>query len=112
MKSRFVFDANSLVSSVLSPFSTNAKALFYAVENGNVITSEECFREFVEVILRKKFDKYFTHEERRIILIETEKKVRFVAVSSDFRICRDPKDDKYLQLAVDGDADFLTRIMH
>ncbi len=33
--------------------------------------------------------------------------MRFVAVSSDFKICRDPKDDKYLQLAVDGNADFL-----
>ena len=107
MKSRVIFDANSLVSSVLSPDSTNARALFYTVENEIVITSEDCFREFIEVILRKKFDRYFTHEERRTILIEIEKKVRFVAVSSDFKICRDPKDDKYLQLAVDGNADFL-----
>ncbi len=59
MKSRVIFDANSLVSSVLSPDSTNARALFYTVENEIVITSEDCFREFIEVILRKKFDRYF-----------------------------------------------------
>lgn len=107
MKSKYVFDANCLVSSVLSPNSSNSRALFYAIDKGDVITSEECFREFVEVIFRKKFDKYFTREERRIILIEIEKRMSFISVNSNFTVSRDPKDDKYLHLAFDGKADFL-----
>lgn len=107
MKIRCVFDASCLISSVLSPNNPNSKALFYAIANGDVITSEECFQEFAEVIFRKKFDKYFTQEERRIILLEIEEKVSFIDVKSSFSRCRDPKDDKYLQLAFDGKADFL-----
>ena len=31
----------------------------------------------------------------------------WVAVTSTVRLCRDPKDDKFLELAVDGEAHWL-----
>ncbi|MBL8133918.1 MAG: putative toxin-antitoxin system toxin component, PIN family [Anaerolineae bacterium] len=31
----------------------------------------------------------------------------FITISSSVRICRDPKDDKFLELAVNGMADYL-----
>lgn len=104
MKNRFVFDTNSLISSVLSPHSTNADALKYALKIGEVILSNDTWKEFKEVIFRTKFDRYFTVEQRNEILAVLEKKVVYFETFSNFKACRDPKDDMFLHLAVDAKA--------
>jgi len=115
MKSRFVFDTNTLISAVLSPFSINAQALKKSFEIGTPVCSEQIFEELAVVIFRKKFDKYFSKSERIKILELLRSKFIFLEVSSTLKICRDPKDDMFLNLALDsksacivtGDADLL-----
>ncbi len=104
MKNRFVFDTNALISAVLSPFSTNAAAVKQAEKLGEVVYSDNTWSEFLDVLFRKKFDAFFTLEEREQIadrfLARFEKK----QVSESISACRDPKDDMFLELAVSAKA--------
>lgn len=93
MKNSFIFDTNSLISSVLSPLSTNASALKSALKIGDVMLSQETWKEFKSVIFRNKFDRYFTVEQRNEILALLHKKFVFFETHSTFKACRDPKDD-------------------
>jgi hypothetical protein len=67
--------------------------------------SADTFLEFEMVLFRTKFDKYFSKEERLQIIEKMHLEAVFVPVTSSTRICRDPKDDKFLDLAIDGNAD-------
>lgn len=104
MRNRFIFDTNSLISSVLSPHSTNAAALKYALKIGDVISSNDTWKEFKEVIFRTKFDRYFTVEQRNEIVAILDRKLVFFQTHSTFKACRDLKDDIFLHLAVDAKA--------
>ena len=61
---KFIVDTNILISSLLIKNSTSFKALEKARDTGALIFSEETFLEFELVLFRKKFDKYFSKEER------------------------------------------------
>jgi putative PIN family toxin of toxin-antitoxin system len=61
----------------------------------------------VEVLGRESFDKYLTHTERIAFLAGFVKVSEMIDISRSFKICRDPKDDKLLELAVSGCASFL-----
>ncbi|MFP4391083.1 MAG: putative toxin-antitoxin system toxin component, PIN family, partial [Desulfococcaceae bacterium] len=51
---------------------------------------------------KKKFLRYVTHEERNRFLQAFLDKVEMVEPAVTFSICRDPKDNKFLGLAVSG----------
>jgi putative PIN family toxin of toxin-antitoxin system len=113
--SNFAIDTNVLISALLSPHSTNALALKKARKLGNVVYSRETVMELSDVLMRKKFDPYFTVEARLEIL------ERFTADSIELiptervSACRDPKDNMFLELAlaakasslISGDPDLL-----
>ena len=65
--------------------------------------SADVVAELNGVLCREKFRRYVTEEERerflRSLLREAE------LIEQKIQLCRDPKDDKVLELAVDGDAD-------
>lgn len=107
MKDRFVFDTNVLVSAVLSPRSTAALSLKIAFDRGTLFVSKETWHEFESVLGRDKFDKYFSVQDREIIKKLLWAKVVEVEVKSTFSVCTDPKDDIFLQLAVDSSADII-----
>lgn len=101
----FIFDTNALVSAFLSPNSTNATALKLAEDIGEVIFSKETFKEFCNVLLREKFDKYFSREIRlkiieRVFLRYPQKEPNIIITE-----CRDPKDNMFLSLAVSESVD-------
>lgn len=63
--------------------------------------------ELAEVLSREKFDKYVTHDERMRFMVNYLKVAELIEIKETFSICRDPKDDKLLELAVSGNASFL-----
>ena len=65
------------------------------------------WREIAEVISREKFERYVTAEERDEFLQALVRRARFIEPDAHIRICRDPKDDKFLELAISGAADFI-----
>jgi len=115
----FVFDTNALVSAFLTPESASRIALNRATEIGSLVISELVLQEFSDVIFRKKFDKYFfTDEERFTAIHKIASNALVIAPSETITVCRAPKDNKFLELAVTakasciitGDSDLL--ILH
>ncbi|MDP9076603.1 MAG: putative toxin-antitoxin system toxin component, PIN family [Bacteroidota bacterium] len=102
----FVFDANTLVSAfLLSSTSIAARAYYKAISEGNIVASEEVIDEFSAVFIRPKFDRYLELEKRLIIIEDLKAVIKVLPVTSDIKACRDPKDDKYLALAVSSAAE-------
>jgi putative PIN family toxin of toxin-antitoxin system len=55
-------------------------------------------------LLRPKFDKYISSEKRIEAINAFEKIGQLIRVSVSIDLCRDPKDNKFLELAVDSGA--------
>ena len=104
---RFVFDTNSLVSALLIPKSVSRQALKKADDNGILIFSKETLIELNQVLVRTKFDKYVSLSERFEYIERLESQGELIETSSNFIDCRDIKDNKFLNLAYDGQASFI-----
>jgi putative PIN family toxin of toxin-antitoxin system len=63
--------------------------------------------ELADVLARPKFDAYASLEDRQQFLRLLGRIAEMVPVVHTIRICRDPRDDKFLELAVNGEADLL-----
>jgi uncharacterized protein len=111
----FVFDTNVLVSAFLFKKSVPRQALDRAIENGALVRSEETSSELRAVLMRSKFDKYISVQDRVKLLDNFEQIALLYTVVHTESLCRDPKDDKFLNLAlsakseliVSGDQDLL-----
>jgi putative PIN family toxin of toxin-antitoxin system len=103
---RVVIDSNVIISASLIQNSTSAKVV-RTIENLHImIVSEAIIEEFSRTILKSKFDKYFKPLDTRIEIISRySNKAEWVVPEHNITICRDPKDNKYLELALSGKAD-------
>ncbi len=101
---RFVFDTNALVSGLLMPNSIPAQALTWAGEHGAILTSLDLLNELRTVLSRPKFDRYLPRDERDLFLAALIRDSALVDVVERIVVCRDPKDDHVLELAVNGQA--------
>ncbi len=59
------------------------------------------------MLTREKFDKYLTESERLRFLVALLKETELVEITEHIEVCRDPKDNKFLELAICGKADFV-----
>jgi putative PIN family toxin of toxin-antitoxin system len=106
MSSRhFVFDTNIIVSAFLFENGKPGRALDLAETQGRLFLSPETARELGEVLERKKFDDYVKRETRRELLFALLEQAELIEVEADIHKCRDPDDDKFLELAVDAGAE-------
>jgi len=104
---RFVVDNNILVSALLIKNSIPFQVIQKTEELGIILYSEATLLELNQVLNRKKFAKYFTFEENQAFLVKLIEKSELVEIEEIITACRDPKDDKFLELAVSGKADFM-----
>ena len=104
---RHVFDTSTLVSAVLFEHSTPEQAFRRALKRGEVLVSPATLEELAEVLQREKFDCYVTAAEREEFLEAFVERAIFIEPTEKIRICRDAKDDKFLELAVGGGAIYL-----
>lgn len=115
MNDLFVFDTNSLVSASLLGGTTTARAIDHAITIGTLVFSNSTFDELIEVLFREKFDKYFEENERFAFLNKVELNSKTFTPEISIIECRDPKDNKFLELAfaakasciITGDQDLL-----
>ena len=104
----FIFDTNALISSALLPYSSSRNALNKAMVSEILATSDSTSKEFIEVLFRKKFDKYFLDDEERWTLIyKLEANSKFFKPDLIITDCRDPKDNKFLEVAISVNASCL-----
>jgi putative PIN family toxin of toxin-antitoxin system len=104
---RAVFDTNVLVSALLSEQSTPAQAFFAALQQGEVLISAPLSNEINRILHRNKFDLYLTSEQRETFLIALVQSTTLVEITETIHVCRDPKDNMLLELALSGKADVI-----
>ena len=107
VRQRVVLDTSVLVSRLLLPDSVPGQAARTAVDRGTVLMSEATVEELADVLSRPKFDRYVTVEERIRFLRLLGHVAEPVPIVHTVRACRDPRDDKFLELAVNGEADVI-----
>ncbi|MEI6407993.1 MAG: putative toxin-antitoxin system toxin component, PIN family [Bacteroidota bacterium] len=105
---RFIFDNNVLISAFLFKGSTPRRAFDLALSLGTIIHSEETLNELWEVLVRPKFDRFLSIEDRVKLLHAFEQISEHCSVSTVVTLCRDPKDDKFLSLALSASAESIT----
>jgi putative PIN family toxin of toxin-antitoxin system len=104
---RTVTDTNVLVSAVIFPNSVPRQALRKALHCGILLFSDSTLNELKTVLFRSKIDRYVTREERAVFLAQLESVAEMVPTVQIVRECRDPKDDKFLEVALNGRADVI-----
>jgi putative PIN family toxin of toxin-antitoxin system len=106
-KVRYVYDTNVIVSALLFENSKPAQALGYVLANGEILLSLELLEELNEVLGRKKLNRYVTPEEREEFLEALIERAILVEIIENVQECRDPKDNKILELALNGEAQYI-----
>jgi len=104
---RTVFDTNVLVSALLLSKSKPRKALDFALRRGKILLSFSVLAELYEVLSRKQFRRYVNEEDIRRFLAALTREAQWIDISVQIVACRDPKDDKLLELAVCGQAEYI-----
>ncbi|MEM8504379.1 MAG: putative toxin-antitoxin system toxin component, PIN family [Cyanobacteria bacterium P01_D01_bin.1] len=104
---RYVFDTNVIVSALLFSNSKPSQALRYAVQHGEILLSLELLEELSDVLGREKFDRFVTSEERDEFSEAFVERAALVEVVDRVQVCRDLKDDKMLELALSGKAEYI-----
>lgn len=102
---RFLLDTNVIASAAILQRSVPRHTLEKALDLGKPLMSGPILEERVEILGRARFDRYASRERRDRFLATLIEKAVFPGIRDSFRVCRDPKDDKFLDLAVAGNAD-------
>ena len=101
---RIVFDTNVIVSALLFNESVPGQAFFRALDQGIILTSGPLVRELNQVLNRRKFDRYISPRERDQFLATLIRDTHRVEITSVVSVCRDPRDNQVLELALSGNA--------
>jgi putative PIN family toxin of toxin-antitoxin system len=89
------------------PLSVPRQAVDKALDDGILLFSEGTMNELAEVLHRPKFDDYVSAEERTLFLRQLAETAEFISIIQIVRECRDPRDDKFLEVALNGRADVI-----
>jgi len=101
---RFVFDTSAIISAALLKQSVSRRAFDRAIAEGELLVSTDTIDELNEVLGRPDFEQYITEEERMEFLAVLLREARLVEVQIHIGECRDPRDNKFLELAISGEA--------
>jgi uncharacterized protein len=102
-----VLDTNLVISAFILPQSLAAQALELALIHYDVVYSRETILELALVLERSKFDRYIDRALRQSLLHDYAESGREIIVERIVTDCRDPRDDKFLALALDSEASMI-----
>lgn len=103
---RVIIDSNVWISFLIGK---NLSGLQNFIESEviHVLTCEEQVVELYEVFGRPKFEKYFDKKQVTEFFELFEESAEYVNISTKTNLCRDPKDNYLVALAIDSSADYL-----
>ncbi len=104
---RVVIDTNVYVSRFLRPNSIPGKAVEKAWVSTRTLISVATSRELREVLHRPKFAPYVQVQSVDDFVRKVVQSSESVLIAEAIRACRDPGDDKFIELAVHGRADIV-----
>lgn len=102
-----VIDTNVFISAALSPQGKAYQAVAKVINKFIIVQSQETYQELTERIYKSKFDKYISNDNRQKFLNVISNNSQFIEVKSQITTCRDPDDNKFLELFKDANAEFL-----
>ncbi len=102
-----VIDTSAVVSAVLLPQSVPRQAFDRASTVGTVLLSAATLGELNDVLRRPRFEKYLREAERLEFLAALVGSAEIIEVTEVVTDLRDPKDNKFLELAVSGRANYI-----
>ncbi len=105
--SRVVIDTNIFLSAILNQDSFPARVVEKAILSSQILQSAETWAELEDVLNREKFDRYRSIFDRRRYFQYLAEFMHEISVLTKVSVCRDPKDDKLLELPMDGGADLI-----
>lgn len=105
---KLVIDTNIIVSAMIKD-SIPRKILKEHVISGKseIYTSQAILDEYENVLLRKKFNKYFKISDVAILLEYINLKSIIVEPIKKFDICKDKSDNKFIEVAYFKSSDYL-----
>ena len=103
---KIILDTNLWISFLITKKFSQLDDL---IENKKItlIFSDELIEEFIDVVSRPKFKKYFSKKDIEKILEYFDQFGELIKVKSDIQICRDEKDNFLLNLSIDSKANYL-----
>lgn len=111
---RYVLDTNVLMAAALPPVARPhrrgvvvAAVVAAARARGVLLLSPETWAELEEVAARPVFDRYIPAGARRAFVAAIRDEALVIEPPCVERLCRDATDDKFLALALAGQADAL-----
>ncbi len=101
-----VIDTNVLISTLIGK---RLRALLVPIRERRfeLLFSRETFNELIFVLKRPSFSRYFSRHDIREFTELLKLHARFVEPVEKINVCRDPKDNIFLECAVAGSADYL-----
>jgi len=99
-----VLDTNVVISAALSKSSISRQAFDMALAQGTILLSWPTIAELQEVLSRKRFDKFVHEHDRMLLLSALVRDAMLVEPEETAVACRDPKDNKFLEVAITGKA--------
>lgn len=109
MKRKVVVDTSTLISAAIRPDSVPHRVLLAAVDQCEVCASIDTLSELDEVLARPKFNQYLDAEARQEFMSLVHEHFRLFSAlplgpGELSPSCRDPRDDKFLALALAAQA--------
>ncbi|MFU8833366.1 MAG: putative toxin-antitoxin system toxin component, PIN family [Wenzhouxiangella sp.] len=105
---RVVVDTNVLISALLTPKGKSGQTLRRLAQNeSTLLLSRVTFLELASRLARSKFDPYRTAEQTDRYLEWLAEVAEWVKPSIRITDCRDPDDNRFLEVLVAGEGDLL-----
>ena len=104
---RVVFDTNVLISAALSGQGKPRRSLDHVLTAGLPLLSQATFGEVAEVIERPHLQRYLSEARKGAFLDRLTSAALWVEPVERIAASRDADDDKFLEAAVSGGADYL-----
>ena len=104
---RAVVDTNLFVRGLLKGPVTLPLIQAWKAQRFQLVTSESMLAELFEVLTRPKFTRYFTQDDVRELGNLIYERAEIVEPTVHVTLCRDPKDDIFLDAAIAGQAQYL-----
>ena len=106
MRVKCVVDTNVLISAALTkgaPF----RIVEHLIKNNALIFSKETISKLSSRVTQPKFEKYVSAEDREAYVNNLILSADLVIIDNLIQGCRDRDDDKFLETAVKGDAQYI-----
>jgi uncharacterized protein len=101
-----VIDTNVIISAILKDSSIPAAALRYAHQDHVILKSEATEHEVRRILATKKLSSYFD-TPAKLLIDAIFSAAEAVSITEIVEACRDPADNMFLELAINGNADLI-----